>query len=241
MNKKVLLVSVLVLVFGGFFFLNTTDFAKNSLRQIEKHDCISNPNPIFTHFPTDMTKVTQISPPIMKVASGVKGHSYINVTERVPIYAPVDATLTSGTKYRENLGGRGDLDQYTLRFDVSCEVWYFFDHLIEPIDKIAVEFPGAAKHDTRSDRISPVEIKGGEFLGYSSGTGEHNWDFGVINMTKTTSLKNDPKYMRSEKFDNADCPYSYYEDPMRQELFDLLGYGNASDLTVIDNLCEKYL
>jgi hypothetical protein len=235
--KKILFLIPIVLIIAAGVFVATH---KEKLQMDSRFgtDCISNPNPVFTHYPTDIDKVRLLMPPLMTVASGMKGHSYIDVTERVPVYAPADATLVEGTKYREDLGGRGEWDQYTFSLVVSCEVFYFFDHVIDPPEKIANAFAGEAAATTHSISIDPIEIKGGEFLGYSAGTGQHNFDFGVINMSQETILAGDSQYNHSEKYRNADCPYKYFDQEKRKVLFDLIGYSNASDLTVIDNLCE---
>ncbi len=227
-----------VLVIVGINVMHHVD--ENRLSYRFGVDCESNPNPVFTHYPTDMTKVQLLNPPLMRVSSGLKGHSYINVTERVPVYAPADALLVEGAKYRENLGGRGHLDQYILNFVMSCEVFYFFDHLINPPEKIAKAFAGPASNTTHSKKIEPIEIKAGEFLGYSSGKGWHNFDFGVVNMSQETSLAGDPMYNQSEKYAHADCPYKYFTPDKREVLLKLTGYDDVADLEIIDNLCAQY-
>ena len=240
LRKKRTVVSIVflgLLLAAGLFI--GMQHQENKSRVLES-DCVSDPDPVFTHYPTDMTKVVQLMSPLMRVASGVKGHSYIEVTEQVPVYAPADATLVEGVKYREDLGGRGDIDQYTFSFMVSCEVYYFFDHVIDPPAHIAQAFSGPASTDTRSSRIDPVIIKAGDLLGYSAGTGQHNWDFGVVNTTTQTVLADDPQYNHSDKFRHADCPYRYFDTAKKMKLFSLLGYSDAADLKVIDNVCEKY-
>ncbi len=197
-------------------------------------NCVSNPDPIFDVFPTGIAKITQIAPPIMKVGTGVKSHSYINVNGPTPVYAPADSLLITGAKYTESFIDPNQI-QYTLFLQVSCEVSYYVDHLINPPNHIAELFPGPAKHDTTSDvRFQGVEIKAGELLGYSwSG----QFDFGVLNTYKTTTLENFPEYRHSEKA-YADCPLNYYDEKTKKVLLGLTGHRNMSDVTVIDNLCD---
>ena len=232
MKRLLILTPLIIVVLVALVFVT-----KRGDRRIPE-DCVSNPNPLFTHYPTDISKVERLNPPLMRVNTGMKGHSYIDVTERVPVYAPADGVMTDGVKYREDLGGRGDIDQYAFTIIVSCEVFYFFDHVIDPPEKIAKAFPGPAQTDTYSNGIESIEIEAGEFLGYSAGTGWHNFDFGVVNFTQDTILVDDLKYSHSEKFRHSDCPYKYFDDEKREVLFDLIGYSDASDLEVIDNLCE---
>ncbi len=256
MSKKlpwlIIIISLLalaIIALVAFMFLDTSksseiaDGPKQSLRQslhsVVKKDkgCESEPTPRFTHFVTDLEDVTNITPPLMRVSGDVKTHSYLNVEKRVAIYAPVDATLVSGAKYQDD--NRVGLDQYSLNFDVSCEVYFYFDHLIDPIAEIAKEFPDPAKYNnTRSDGIGPIEIKAGQLLGYSPENGPHNWDFGVINKTATTVLANDPEFNHSEKYGHAVCPYAYFSEEIQAQVKPLYSYENHSDLQIIDNLCD---
>ena len=241
-KKTIKWIVAVIAVIVTFVIISSAVFHRDGDRMLRKFGvgCESNPNPVFSVYPTDINKVLQLKPPLMKVSSGMKGHSYIDVSERVPVYAPADARLVEGTKYREDLGGRGDIDQYILTFVVSCEVYYFFDHLIDPPQHIKDAFPGPAKATTHTQVVDAIDIRAGDFLGYSAGTGWHNFDFGVINTSKRTILADDTRYNSSDKYVHADCPYAYYAESMHKRLFDLMGYDNASDLEVIDNLCAYY-
>jgi hypothetical protein len=198
-------------------------------------DCQNNPNPVFSIFPTDIENITQIAPPIMQVDSGVKSHSYVNVNKSTPVYAPLDSKLITGAKYTESFINPEQI-QYTFLFEASCEVSYYYDHLINPPAHIAKLFPGPAAHETSSSaRFNSVEVKAGDIIGYSwSG----QFDFGVLNNSKEPPLKNFAEYRHSEKA-YADCPIAYYNDAMKQSLFALAGHENMSDVTIINNLCEQ--
>jgi len=192
--------------------------------------------PTFTHMPTNLERITQITPPLMRVMGDVKTHSYIDVLKQAPIYAPVDAQLTNGAKYKAV--ERGLSEQYSLNFEVGCGISFYIDHLVDPILPIADKFPGPVQEDTRGQFLSPIEVKAGQLIGYSAGTGRHNWDFGVLDARQETVLADNPDYNWSNKYRHAVCPYVFYETEVQDKVKALYSYDNHSDLEVIDNLCD---
>ena len=231
MSKKYLIVVMIFIVVIGAVFLYKS---KMDTRLYSK-DCTNDVMPVFSYYPTDIENIRQIAPPIMRVGTGVKSHSYINVNESSPVYAPVDGKLITGAKYKESFVDP-DKVQYTFLFEVSCEVSYYYDHIVNPPEKIASLFVEPASNETTSNvRFDSVDIKAGEVIGYSwSG----QFDFGVLNNSKEPPLKDFSDYKYSEKA-YADCPLNYYSGEMKERLNVLVGYDNMSDLTVIDNLCES--
>jgi hypothetical protein len=203
--------------------------------KLSSNNCVNNENPLFSAYPTDIDNITQIAPPIMQVGTGVKSHSYVNVSKNSAVYAPVDSKLVTGAKYTESFLDPDQI-QYTFLFEVSCEVSYYYDHLINPPEKIANLFPGPPGHDTSSEaRFDSVEVKAGEVIGYSwSG----QFDFGVLNNSKEPPLKDFSEYKGSEKA-YADCPINYFSGEMKSALARVMNYGNMSDLRVINNLCNQ--
>lgn len=181
----------------------------------------------------------------MEIAGNLKGHSYINVEEIVPVYAPADSILSDGVKYIEETGQgeREDLEQYLLHLEVSCNVRYYYDHIIEVSDKIAGAFPGPAASSSRTKfvRGKNIQVKAGELIGYSAGhlmQPEHNFDFGVFDRSVTSELSKRRPELKSQKYVHAVCPYDYFEGEKKERLFGLLSYGNASDLKIVDNICD---
>lgn len=193
--------------------------------------CVGDPDPVFPIFPTAIENITHISPPIMRVGSGVKSHSYINVKKPSAVYAPADATLIGGAKYTEGYVDATKI-QYTFLLQAGCDVSYYVDHLINPPARIAALFPDPPTTHTHSNDRFNLEIKAGQLLGY-------NWsgqfDFGVLNRSKEPPLKDFDEYRHSEKA-YADCPLNYFEN--KEKLMSLVSYQNMGDLTVIDNLCD---
>jgi len=206
------------------------DTDEGSEPEPKQSSCTSDPNPVFTADITDLTKISKITPPgSVNPGDGfVTAHSYIWIegSEAVPVYAPVDMTLGVGGFYTES----GNPAQYILFFGVSCEVSIKIDHLDNPIEQIKDVLPRTPKIDssTTDDVSSIIKFKAGDLLGYTGGTVQaHNWDFGVYNTTKPNFLSGDEQYRGD---DRADCPYDYFAEDKKAIYYNLFvdrtGYGS---------------
>jgi len=215
MRKKVIVFGTLLVIgIFGWGFLR-----RFPLRRGLNRDCISNPDPVFTHGITDLSKIKFITPPGSLEQYGnevaLKSHSYVFIDGRVPVYAPVDSALYQGSYYEEE----GE-NQYSLFFDVSCEVFYLFDHIWEPVDKLRVVLPSEPSTDTRTTEVrNPVEVKAGELIGYTTGTVySHHFDFGVYNRDR----KNDLSKITVEGLKLFDreyqglCPYDVFPEEKKE-------------------------
>jgi len=187
----------------------------------KQSSCTSDPNPVFTADITDLTKISKITPPgsVSPDDSFVTAHSYIWIedSEAVPIYAPVDMTLDMGGLYI----GSGNPAHYILFFNVSCEVSIKIDHFDNPIEQIKNLLPRTPKiNDSRTDSVSSIiTFKAGDLLGYTSGNvGSQNWDFGVYNKTKPNFLSGDERYKGD---DIANCPYDYFTEDKKAIYYNL--------------------
>ncbi len=146
---------------------------------------------------------------------------------RVPVYAPVDMTLSGGAYYE---GG-----PYSLDFRVSCEVKLRFGHISEPIAEIRAALPQtpAPKNDSRDQKIArEIRFKAGDIIGYTIGTnpGAGNWDFGVYNSTRPNKYASDPKYRGSDIWSTAVCPFEYFTEDLKavyRSKLDFSGYGQG--------------
>ena len=173
---------------------------------------------LFTAVITDLSKVNLIQPPGSIVANGIlKTHSFIQLIERAPVYAPTDAQLYAGAYYVEE-----NKPQYVLFFEVTSDVFFIFDHIEEPVAKIVAAFPATPKSDTRTDYINPtIQFAAGELVGYTTGTNlGRTWDFGVYNRAKPNHLNQSmPEGIQppSERDLIADCPYDYFTSALKAQ------------------------
>ena len=183
----------------------------------------------------------------------IKNRSYVWIGRdqsgrvyEVPVYAPADSTLTGITFYlasmRDEQGTPVDVKQYSLSFQVSCEVSYDFDHLCRLAENIA---PLAAPTPSTTTRNAAVQtflpLKAGDLIGYTTGTIlAHSWDFVFANSSKSIDAVNLERYENSGDMRgllHADCPYDYFVDDLRAEyyaLFSVLLDGDDSCLIVHD-------
>ena len=164
----------------------------------------------------------------------------------VPVYAPVDSSLIGITFYLASMhdeqGTRVDVEQYSLSFQVSCEVSYDFDHLWRLSENIA---PLAAPTPSRTTRnaavLTSLQLKAGDLIGYTTGTiVAHNWDFVFANSSKSISAVNLERYGNTEDMRgllHADCLYDYFVGDLRAKyyaLFSVLLDGDDSCLVIHD-------
>lgn len=174
--------------------------------------CLSNPKPIFTHHITDTSKIINIVIPPNVIAGDLKTHSYIETDHaRVPIYAPVDMTLDTGSYYVSG--------PYRLDFKVSCEVTVRFMHITEPIEAIRAVFPDEPGSDSRDQPIkNKINFKKGDLIGYTTGTNlAGNWDFGVYNASTKNKYAENEKFNFSTIYTTATCPFDYFSEELKIE------------------------
>ncbi len=189
-------------------------------------DCVSNPRPQFSAHITDLTLIDYLSPAGTVQGGDLKPHGYLHnlpaVTE-VPVYAPSDSYLIDFAFYTQS-----GYDIYSLKFQVSCEVAFYFDHLHIVVDKISAVMPDSPAINSRGTPVSsPIFFQAGELIGYSGDSPlSRNWDFGVLNIAQWNPLPTDKSYNNLgnvNKYRFAVCPYEYFNPSMRAEYDVLLG------------------
>jgi hypothetical protein len=205
--------------------------------EAKQPNCVSDPNPQFTAHFTDLSKIEFISP-IGVVTHSIIPHSYVWIgidlegqVYEVPVYAPVDSILSGAAfsqgRMQDENGQWVDVAQYSLHFEVSCEVSYHFAHIDRVADWIAAVVPTVPSESSRTIEVRPpLSVKAGDLIAYTSGTiSAHNWDFGVYNRSKSNQFINQERYENVDILGNslyADCPYKYFGDDLRDQLYALL-------------------
>lgn len=244
---------VFALVVAGFayqMFFKKGSGTKNTQNNTSQEATGTNCEPanegLFTKDVTDLSSITLIQNPIRIVGgNNIKTHSYIEVSKKSPVYAPMDATLNGGANYYETMGPEPvTAVQYILAFNNGCDVSFWLDHLVEVPEKIKAAFPAEARNDTQDAGVKKLDIKAGELVGYSNQTGRARFDFGAINLkgpetslTTNPRFKDDPIVKTSDKYRYATCPYSLYS-PDKQKAYQAL-YDSSSDgdQEIIDDIC----
>jgi len=181
-------------------------------------DCVSNTKPVFTHDITEVGKIGYIVPPgnvegYGDAGSVFKTHSYIKGPNKVPMYAPADGKLFRGIYVNE-----GGIAQYGLFFNASCEIYYLFDHVVDPPEKIAAVFSKMVYHTNEMEEFkNGPEVKAGELVGYSIGERFEQWDFGVYDRTQEREYPEVEKQAEVyERDKQAVCPYDFFPAEKRK-------------------------
>ena len=206
--------------------------------------CVSDSSPRLTHHYADLELIALINPTIVTSGNWLKNRQYHKVVTdangdapEVPLYAPADATAVGVTHYLGLMqpwdGEPFELSQFELRFRLSCEVEFRFDHISSLAEPFASLAPAEGVRDTRDAEVPiRVEVKAGDLIGYSSGTvPAHTWDFVLVNTAKTNRFANQERYERSGDLAyllHADCPFDYYDASMRAEYVERFGWWQGS-------------
>lgn len=187
--------------------------------------CAGNPNPKFTHDLTEVDKILKITPNSL-IASKSQDRAFLWIDEsktaKVPIYAPVDADLIRGVYKMRITEGKETID-YDLHFQVSCEIWFFINHISDPSDKIKKFFPKTPAANTTSDNITqispPIHFSAGELIGYTTGTAQaHNFDFAVFGLNHTNNLIGQGG-STDTRFKNFICPFDLFPENLKSNYY----------------------
>ncbi len=206
--------------------------------------CVSDPSPRFTHPYTDLEQIEFINPTIVVSGNWLKNRQYHKVVTDadnqavpVPVYAPTAATAVGITHYLGTMqawdGQVFEIPQFDVRFEASCEVAFWFDHisdLVEPFASLAAPVP---VRDTRDAQVSiQVDVEAGDLIGYTSGTEPaHTWDFVLTNSMKTNQFANQARYEQTGDLGHllhGDCPFDYFDEPLQSEYRQRFGSWQGS-------------
>lgn len=202
---------------------------------------------LFTSNVTNMSNITLIQNPIRIIGgNNIKTHSYIEVSKKSPVYAPMDATLSGGANYYETMGEMPVTKvQYILSFNDDCDVNFWLDHIVDVPDKIKSAFPAEPQNDTQNVEVKKIDIKAGELVGYSNQEGRARFDFGVINLkgpetslTTNSRFRDDPIVKTSDKYRYATCPYNLYSLDKQKKYQALYDSRVDGDQELIDDICK---
>jgi hypothetical protein len=206
---------------------NTPDFYYDIFDGGKKEDCVSNPQPIFTHEITDLSKIRRAERWGQVKSKSLKNHSYLFSKKKnkpIPVYAPIDSYLILQTRYR--LQGLKEV-HWRLIFQVGCEIVYRFDHLDTLSDKLLKHLGNIPVNDDQNSAPNvainpPIKIKGGELIAYTKGIPQlGQLDFGLSDIGKNNELpkrlKNFQNKPTGRQYKYSACPYDYYPADIKKK------------------------
>ncbi len=193
--------------------------------------CISNPKLAFTHDLTESDKIIKITPNSL-VASKSQDRVFLWIdttkADKVPIYAPTDADLVSGIyKISKTI----ETIDYDLHFQISCENWFFINHISDPVEKIKNLFPDKPANATNNPIPvnPPIHFKAGELIGYTKGTAQaHNFDFAVFDLNHENELIGEGGSM-DQRFKNFICPFDPFPEEIKKIYYQKLDQSLISE------------
>jgi hypothetical protein len=209
--------------------------------------CAASGPGLFTKDITDISAISLIQNPIRVIGgNNIKTHSFIEVRQKSPVYAPMDSTLTGGANYYETMGSKPVTKvQYLLALGNGCNINYWVDHLVDVPDNIKEAFPSEARNDTQSANVKLLKIKAGDLLGYTNQSGAARFDFGVMDLngpetilTTDSRFKDNEIVKTSDKYRHAVCPYQFFDAAKTKQYVSLFEARPDPDQEIIDNLCK---
>ena len=206
---------------------NTPDFYYDIFDGGKKEDCVSNPQPIFTHEITDLSKIRRAERWGQVKSKSLKNHSYLFSKKKnkpIPVYAPIDSYLILQTRYL--LQGFKEV-HWRLIFQVGCEIVYRFDHLDTLSDKLLKHLGNIPVNEDQNSAPNvainpPIKIKGGELIAYTKGIPQlGQLDFGLSDIGKNNELpkrlKNFQNKPAGRQYKYSACPYDYYPADIKKK------------------------
>ena len=201
-------------------------------------------HPLFTAYLVDPSYVQKVGQVGVVHGSGlyIVERSYISIKnefrgEKIPIYAPVNMSLRSGSHYQNPAATGTALPDYALWFDVGCDVEVNLAHLKEVVEPIAAQLQ-EVKSDSRSSQLSPIPFQAGDLIGYFiSNEGDvAGFDFIVRDKKVVNVFINPERYSgyRASNLINGVCPYDYFDPVKKQEYYTLLGGGGGTLFSIKD-------
>lgn len=186
---------------------------------IDAQPCLDLVNPQFTAPFTALDDLEKIVP--LGGVSGweIKPHTYPGFKDplaMVPVYAPVDARLTSIAWVDQ-----AEFTGYTLGFDVSCTVRFRFAHIEQPIDEIRALGPAVPGSSAGEPPSAPYSVTAGQLIGHAT----LGMDFGVYDENHANPFADLARYdnVWGQSYLRARCPYDLYDEPTRSTYYGLFG------------------
>lgn len=198
--------------------------------KIEQQDCVSNPNPVFTHTFTDIDKLSEISRygnnAFYNPGSQARSYVVVKENESTTVYAPTKVTVVriyfSDKNYSQFFGREFVRPEYKIDFEVSCEVKPAYDHLVGLSEKLLPYAPQASAPGKNDGVVVSIPLQAGEVIGYTSGGFPGRaFDFYFTNHAREEEHINPSRWI-SDHSKYMDCPYDYFTDELKQRYIALI-------------------
>ena len=178
--------------------------------------------PEFTADFIDPSYVHDVTPIGEQTGSGgvIAVRSYIHpkselLGKELPIYAPVDMTLTSANYYKNASASVTYQPEYSLYFEAGCGIFVKFFHIKGVVGKVAGVVPIEPSSSSAGQPVTPTPVKAGEQIGwYKLGENSVAFDFWVDNQAHTNDFIVASHFATSNALHSV-CPYDFYTPAKR--------------------------
>lgn len=147
--------------------------------------------------------------------------------QRLPLYAPVDMTLTQAAYYNISTDPTYK-PEYSLFFDVGCGVQLQLYHVKGVVGAVANVVPKEPVPSSAGQPVTPTLVKAGDQIGWFQGEAGRSvaFDFRVEDAFHTNTFINQARFTSSRGASgelHAVCPYDFYAGAQRERWLSKLG------------------
>ena len=173
--------------------------------------------PVFTADFMDPKYIQGVAPIGGQTGSGgvVAVRSYVFPSrvftgQKLPLYAPVEMTLTQASLYKLASASATYQPEYSLYFDAGCGISVKFFHIKGVVGNVAKVVPKVSLPSSAGQPVTPTKVAAGEQIGwYELGENSVAFDFWVDNKAHTNSFIV-PSHFATSNYLHSVCPYSFY-------------------------------
>lgn len=178
--------------------------------------------PEFTENFIDPAYVRVVTPIGEQTGSGgvIAVRSYVHPSntflgKELPIYAPVDMTLSMASYYKPPGAAANYQPEYSLYFEVGCGITVKFFHIKGVVGRVATAVPSQPSPSSAGQSVTRTPIKAGEQFGwYKLGENSVAFDFWVDNEAHTNDFIV-PSHFADSNARHSVCPYDFYTSDKR--------------------------
>jgi hypothetical protein len=209
--------------------------AKPSPSTSQSRECSQTPE--FTHDFIDPKFVRVVTPIGEQTGSGgvIAVRSYVHpaqefLGQELPIYAPVNMTLTQASYYKPPGAADSYKPEYSLYFSAGCGISVKFFHVKGVVGKVAKVVPAQPSGSSAGQNVTLTSVAAGEQIGwYKLSEGSVAFDFWVDDESVTNKFIVRSHFSDSNALHSV-CPYNFYSQSKKTIWLAKLGAPGSSPI-----------
>ncbi len=265
------LIIVILIAIGVIIFIFTRPGISDNpisqlLAQTGGSDCPDNIEGILTYPLIDLSKIGAMTPLGNLNPPGHTSpvdHIYFsaNTTEKIPLYAPADATITNIIALYQDTGSGYEPRDFVVQYTICKGLILDFAGYTEIIQPIMDEIEGKSTtckegivkegHEGQQKQCGynlSYKVTSGQLIGYTQAQEENGqldlqFEIWAANYNEPAPSNIDWSFYNDERYAHIICPFDLYTGDMKQQFYDKLGEyqpRNAKDPTT-GNVTTTYV